>query len=396
MLRTGLFAVAAAAVEAVFRFRVLSRELGSSAEAFRLIGEAGREIFTGLLPRYATIAANRIVGSFRGTAAAIIEVFRTSAEGILQIFTSMPQGIRLALTELVNTVIQALNRVSGLINQSGLADFLNIRIGAIDEIPYQELGVEIEDRMTLIGQRAREAFQREFSTDVFALPAEQATPALDRLIQLSRTAATQMETSLGSLNTAATGVIDNLNTMADTVAETAAAQSQAVEAVAENVQSRFDQIYASSIDRVSTLIGNSIAGLEDFGQAARNLARSIISEILAAYARSAIFGLLGRFGLPLPLPGFQQGGLAQRGFALVGEAGPEIIDFNTPGRVYTNEQLGSALTGRGMTFNFAPVINSSDAGAVNRALADAYPLFEDRITARIRQDLHRPSTMNRR
>lgn len=37
------------------------------------------------------------------------------------------------------------------------------------------------------------------------------------------------------------------------------------------------------------------------------------------------------------------GGLAPAGLALVGENGPEIVDFKSPGRVYTNDQLSTAL-----------------------------------------------------
>jgi hypothetical protein len=43
--------------------------------------------------------------------------------------------------------------------------------------------------------------------------------------------------------------------------------------------------------------------------------------------------------------GFAKGGLARGGIAMVGEDGPELVDFSTPGRVYTNDQT------RGM---FAP------------------------------------------
>lgn len=43
------------------------------------------------------------------------------------------------------------------------------------------------------------------------------------------------------------------------------------------------------------------------------------------------------------LPGYLNGGFAD-GLAMVGEAGPEIVDFTkTPGRVYTNSQLSSAM-----------------------------------------------------
>lgn len=42
---------------------------------------------------------------------------------------------------------------------------------------------------------------------------------------------------------------------------------------------------------------------------------------------------------------FAQGGYTGRGWALVGEEGPELLDLKTPGRVYTAEQTRAALNG---------------------------------------------------
>lgn len=43
------------------------------------------------------------------------------------------------------------------------------------------------------------------------------------------------------------------------------------------------------------------------------------------------------------VPGFAKGGYAQRGLALVGEEGPELLDLDTPARVYTAEQTARTL-----------------------------------------------------
>lgn len=42
---------------------------------------------------------------------------------------------------------------------------------------------------------------------------------------------------------------------------------------------------------------------------------------------------------------FAQGGYSGRGWALVGEEGPELLDLKTPGRVYTADQTRAALSG---------------------------------------------------
>ena len=43
------------------------------------------------------------------------------------------------------------------------------------------------------------------------------------------------------------------------------------------------------------------------------------------------------------LSAYAKGGLARKGWALVGEEGPELVDFRTPGRVYTAAQTQAAL-----------------------------------------------------
>lgn len=45
------------------------------------------------------------------------------------------------------------------------------------------------------------------------------------------------------------------------------------------------------------------------------------------------------------IPRFATGGLARRGWAIVGEEGPELVNFTAPGRVYTAEQTRRMLAG---------------------------------------------------
>ena len=53
--------------------------------------------------------------------------------------------------------------------------------------------------------------------------------------------------------------------------------------------------------------------------------------------------LNGSFVSNTPTPHFAKGGYAQRGLALVGEEGPELLDLDTPARVYTAEQTARTL-----------------------------------------------------
>ena len=98
----------------------------------------------------------------------------------------------------------------------------------------------------------------------------------------------------------------------------------------------------------------------------------------------------------------QFGGFTPPGFAVVGESGPELIDFSQPGRVYSNADLTSALASGGsgdFVLNFNPVIQSVDEGGVRQALAEYTPglfaQFRDSISSETARDMGRPSALRR-
>ena len=61
-----------------------------------------------------------------------------------------------------------------------------------------------------------------------------------------------------------------------------------------------------------------------------------------------VAGVVGISPLPdaQPLPAFADGGLHRGGWALVGEEGPELVNFDQPGRVYTAAETQAMLDGR--------------------------------------------------
>lgn len=61
------------------------------------------------------------------------------------------------------------------------------------------------------------------------------------------------------------------------------------------------------------------------------------------------------------IPGYATGGLASPGWAIVGEQGPELVNFSSPARVYTATQTRSMLSGVGDTIGGA--WNGVKAGA---------------------------------
>ena len=66
------------------------------------------------------------------------------------------------------------------------------------------------------------------------------------------------------------------------------------------------------------------------------------------------------------LPAFAAGGLAS-GWALVGEQGPELVNFSAPGRVYTASQTSAAMGGSADALRAELAALRSENGAENRA-----------------------------
>ena len=80
-------------------------------------------------------------------------------------------------------------------------------------------------------------------------------------------------------------------------------------------------------------------------------AADIVSSVNAANAAivSAITGEA--------IPTFATGGLASRGFAIVGEQGPELVNFQNPGMVYTAEQTLGMFNGSSSSNSNAQMVN---------------------------------------
>ena len=123
----------------------------------------------------------------------------------------------------------------------------------------------------------------------------------------------------------------------------------------------------------------------------RVLVRIATQALVIEPLRAGLQSFIGGF-----IPGLQAGGLG-RGLTLVGERGPELVDFRNPGRVYSNEDLGQALGGGSgsIVINFSPVIQSSDPTAIRRALVEALPLFEDTVKRSVVRDGNRRSQIRR-
>lgn len=81
------------------------------------------------------------------------------------------------------------------------------------------------------------------------------------------------------------------------------------------------------------------------------------------------------------VPGYAKGGLADRGWAIVGEEGPELVNFSQPGRVYTADETQAALGGGGIG---SPLESLNQAGRnaldwTKDTASSAYEWGRDRV-----------------
>lgn len=107
---------------------------------------------------------------------------------------------------------------------------------------------------------------------------------------------------------------------------------------------------AAAQQQLAAAVAGAQAGDAAAQQQLTRLADSVLQIGRDAYASGAQFvaleaavrGQLTGVGTALKLPGFATGGLAS-GWAIVGEQGPELVNFSNPGRVYTADDTRSMM-----------------------------------------------------
>lgn len=164
------------------------------------------------------------------------------------------------------------------------------------------------------------------------------------------------------------------------------------------VSRRFDE-EEDQIDEfmqnIRSSVEGSVEGIITSTSSLRDGLHGVIDAIISEFLRLAvvkpiidfIFGggfgggggvqLTGSASINAGAPGFRrQGGLA-RGFNIVGEDGPELIDFRHASRVYSNDDLANAIGsgGRSVVVHQNYNIQSTDGPGVRRAIERERPQF---------------------
>lgn len=157
------------------------------------------------------------------------------------------------------------------------------------------------------------------------------------------------------------------------------------------IQSGIDDILDSFTNFGQNMLTESKSIGERFDDLFKNLANSILNTmmkvIMQGLVMNAILGIGGKgvgsaSGISgfnfytdmsgweaLKLPTHAKGGRAE-GWAIVGEEGPELVDFSQPGRVYTAEQTAKALNGSNGLNNVKVVIENKTGQQVKATQAN--------------------------
>lgn len=101
------------------------------------------------------------------------------------------------------------------------------------------------------------------------------------------------------------------------------------------------------------------------------------SSIFGSIGGSSGGGGSGAVGSAGGIGMFAAGGVAS-GWSVVGEEGPELINFKNPGRVYTASDTRGMLSGgasQQITLNFAPTINGGNAEENRQSLTEQWGVF---------------------
>lgn len=156
------------------------------------------------------------------------------------------------------------------------------------------------------------------------------------------------------------------------------------------IQSGIDDILDSFTNFGQNMLTESKSIGERFDDLFKNLANSIMNTMMKVIMQGLVMNsIMGMFGMGggasagsiggvklytdmsgwSPVSFRAKGGRAE-GWAIVGEKGPELVDFSQPGRVYTAEQTAKALNGSNSLNNVKVVIENKTGQQVKATQAN--------------------------
>ncbi len=163
------------------------------------------------------------------------------------------------------------------------------------------------------------------------------------------------------------------------------------------IQSGIDDILDSFTSFGQNMLTESKSIGERFDDLFKTLANSIMNTMMKVIMQGLIMkSIMGMFGMGgtsggigdvkmytdmsgwSPVSFHAKGGLAD-GWAVVGERGPELVNFSQPGRVYTAEQTAKALNGNGSPNNVKVIIENKSGQQVKATSASTQFNLKDMV-----------------
>lgn len=164
------------------------------------------------------------------------------------------------------------------------------------------------------------------------------------------------------------------------------------------IQSGIDDMLDSFANFGQNMLTESKSIGERFDDLFKSLANSIMNTMMKVIMQGLIMkSIMGMFGMGggtsgsigdvelytdmsgwSPVSFHAKGGLAD-GWAVVGERGPELVNFSQPGRVYTAEQTAKALNGNGSPNNVKVIIENKSGQQVKATSASTQVNLKDMV-----------------
>ena len=156
------------------------------------------------------------------------------------------------------------------------------------------------------------------------------------------------------------------------------------EAELTEAQMRINEFARDAAHSFEELVFSITGGLDNirdaFADFLSDLARSAFRQTVTEPLGDWLGAVIGR----------RAGGGYASGLTLVGETGPELVDFRSPAQVYSSQRLGMALRGgggaAGVVVNYSPTISAFDANGVDAVLRESEERFVERMKGEIIHD----------
>lgn len=334
-----------------------------------LLGSVGRFLTLRGSAEEVSASFNALGGSIKKYAEDIVDgvgdIGRTAFDGINELFTEnenkaleMQTTFEKTSRDTVNTIAENFER--GFINIAGGADrTVNVVIGGFNEIEEDaektsdSIEEDLEDAFDL-----NDAFA-EIRKGLSSIDSLFSAFSNRRIVEIENQLQADLEASGLAEETEVQRLERELAAAIAAGDQETAAQKEKELARAELTAEAEEKIREEK--RKSAVFAKVLSIAEAIINTAKAITKALEAGPLLGPILAGVVGALGAIQIAAiiaePIPQFADGGVAH-GLSLVGEQGPELVNFGSPSRVFTNDETNSMLGGFNMQITFTGPINS--------------------------------------